>query len=63
MRFDAESWLARRDSELLAMILAHKLLNRFVGTYESFHFSLKPVTPYDWEDRTEQTPREASGQS
>jgi hypothetical protein len=63
VRFDAESWLARTDSELVAMILTHKLLNRFVGNYESFNFSLKPLSPYDWEDRTEQTPREASGQS
>ncbi len=53
VRYEAEKWLRKTDSELLAMILAQKLLSRFVGNYESFNFVLEPINPYDWEDQTD----------
>lgn len=51
IRFAAEDWLSQTDAELLGMILAHKILGRFVGNCESFHFSLKPLSPWDCRDR------------
>lgn len=53
VRYEAEKWLKKTDTELLAMILAQKLLSRFVGNYESFNFALEPISPYDWEDRSD----------
>lgn len=53
IRYEAEEWLKKTDHELLAMILAHKVLSRFAGNYESFRFSLDPVSPFDWKENPE----------